>query len=391
MKIWKNFLNSTLLFWLFYSAFYYIGNFITGDVVADRSSNIYHKIFKYVAVLFFVLSFMITYEIWCLLLFFIFSGIFLISALVLFYNGIFAIEMLETLIVVISFSGLSYLGVIISQKFQQKIASVIILSALFVSLISFYEFFFMWPVLGDYWRDTGGYRSVSTLLNPNNLGLYLGAAIMVLFLVENISKIKKILIFGIVFSSLLMTGSRTAWLSLFVAGSFAYLFNFGSSFSLKKTIIFISTGLLLSIIILNIILVGGVSLPERATDMHTAELRIDKYLSYLLNFDKSYLIPDFHGERIDKVSESSYFYYFNSLGIIAGALFLLMALSLFYISLRSSCEKIYLSPFALIVGYYMFAMIFENVLMSFPNNQLFFLCVGFSFASILKFNEKNGE
>ena len=386
MKKWKNILNSTLVVWVFLSAFYYVGNFIAGDLVADPSSNFYHKIFKYIVALVILLSFMLTYELWYLLLFYILSAIVLSSTLAMIYNGISVLGMIETLVVIISFAGFSYVGMILTRDTIKKIEISIILSAFIVSLISFYEYFYMWPVLGDYWRDTGGYRSVSTLLNPNNLGLYLGASIILIFITKEFSKIKKLIILSVICSSFIMTGSRTAWLSLYVIGSFAFLFNFGLNFSFRKLIIYMIVNSLLILMFFNVFVIGEVAMPERATDMYTAALRLEKYFSYLLNIDGTYLAPDFSGERIDRVSESSYFYYLNSLGIVAGFLYFLMAVSLLYLSIQTFSEEVYFSPFLVIFMYYMFAMLFENTLMSFPNNQLFFLVIGLSVTSYCKLN-----
>lgn len=58
-----------------------------------------------------------------------------------------------------------------------RLTSILIGSAVIVAFGSIAELVLLHGNLLAYWAQTGGVRSISTLLNPNNLGLYQGACL----------------------------------------------------------------------------------------------------------------------------------------------------------------------------------------------------------------------
>jgi len=363
--------------WVFLSAFYYVGNFIDGQIIVERSGGLTHKAFKYFAAIILSAMFYLYHKDVKLLIQYA-AIVLVIFAMGLYwfygYNVIFSIDIL---IVFLSFIGLTYATSNFDAAQIAALIRAIVVSACIVSIISYFEYYFMEPVLGYYWSRTGGFRSISTLLNPNNLGLFLGSALILLLFGNQFSTAIRIVICSIVIGALLMSGSRTALVSLSSALSLGFVYRGAGRFNAIKLLKFIillsSVTLMLSLLVLT----DFISLPERATDMYTAQLRIEKYFEYLTSVDVTYLFPDFNLERIDMVSESAYFHFINSLGLLY---FVAVSISLLFFYRPAWLSNLFSnSPhrcFDIVIFYYFVAMLFENVFMSFPNNQTFFISLG---------------
>lgn len=365
------------LVWIFISAFYYAGNLIEGQVLVGRSEALFHKALKYVVALSLSVVFLLFHRETKLLL--QYAGLaFVLCAMVIHsllgFDVAFATDIL---IVLLSFIGLAYAAANFDEKQIASLVKATVISAVFVSSISYFEYYFMEPVLGDYWRNTGGFRSISTLLNPNNLGLFLGAAILMLLFGKEFAAPFKVIGFTIILGALLMTGSRTAWVSVTAAVTLGMLYRGNAKIHIWS---FVNLGVLVPFILIAFAAVystGLFSLPERAVDMYTAALRLEKYFSYLLGVDITYLLPDFDLARIDVVSESAYFHFLNALGFVWAGIVAISLLAFFYSGwLRSLFTVSRYRCFDILVFYYCVAMAFENVLMSFPNNQLIFISFG---------------
>jgi len=372
--------------WLIISSFYYIGNFIDGEVTSERPERVFQQIFKYLAAIFFSGSFFLLHKKTSLLIQYtvLVFALFIMSICWLYgYNTIPAIHVL---IVLFSFIGLIYATSSFKEEQIVILAKVVVFSACIAAAISYFEYYFMEPVLGDYWNNTGGFRSVSTFLNPNNSGLFFGAALILIFFNNKFYPLIKFVICPIIFGALLLSGSRTAWISLVVAFSLGVLYRGRGkidALNLFKLTILI---LFLVAVFSALYSMNLLYLPERMTDMYTAALRLEKYFEYVAGVDSAYLFPDFDLLRIDIVSESAYFHFVNALG---GMWFVVIIVSwLSFVRLAWLVNLFSTSPyrcFDIVVFYYFFAMLFENVLMSFPNNQLLFVSLG-----IAVMNTRNG-
>lgn len=385
----KNKIFAILLLWVFSSAFYYAGDFLTGNLGEARSINFYHQLLKYIVAFLVSIAFFYVNRTWGLLFIYFILLVFFCVALVLIFSGYWVGPMLDTLVVLTSFVGLSFAASVFDRRMVGKLSLVIVFSAFIVSIISFFEYFFMMEILGDYWRNTGGYRSISTLLNPNNLGTYLGAALIINVMVFESGRLMKAIVAAPIFTALLMSGSRTAIFSFLTAMLMVILFMGGMTYRVRNIIACMLLVFLSLVSVATVLWSNLIELPERATDMYTAILRIEKYLEYLLSVDLTYLWPDYYGVRTEMVSESTYFHFSNSFGLIFG---LLLILLLFAFNLFKLRDFKFQSPnfiFGILVFYYLFAMLFENVLMSFPNNQLFFIALGLAWSSKLNSNQKS--
>ena len=117
----------------------------------------------------------------------------------------------------------------------------------------------------------------------------------------------------------------------------------------------------------------GYDLSSRLSDNRSSVARLDKYTEFLLNFNVDYFFPDIYNKNIVLVSESSYFTYVNYFGILGVVLFLVFIFMYYRISfVRSRHYK----PWFFIFIYYLVVGLFESLVTSFPNNQLFMLSAG---------------
>lgn len=371
----KNKFAFSLFFWIFASPFYYFWNFYTGSLVIGLEEGVFHRLLKYLIAISICAFFFLKRGCFQHLLIYLFLSIILTFFLFL---GIYSYDVrtqVALLLILISFSGFVLFPVYMTDKELDLMLDAVVISSVFVSLITFYEYFYMWPVLGDYWRATGGYRSVSTMLNPNNLGVYLGVSLLILLLQNKYSGFWKFFAITIVAVAFVMSGSRTAIVSLVLPIVFGLLFSSGFKIRLNFLFFLICLGIC-SIVSLFFVLHVDWLPSGRYFDMQTAIIRLDKYFSYLYLFDSSYIVPDFTSERVYYVSESSYFYFINTFGVIL-SLFLILAYIMFF---RLNNEFLSLNGprriLMFVVLYYVICFLFENMIASFPNNQLFFFALG---------------
>ena len=365
------------IIWIFLSAFYYSGNLLSGNVIAERSADTEFKLMKYVAAAFISALIFLTLRPRKLLIIYVCLASVLAFLSMLGYVDIDVLYARDLTVVIFSFVSFSYLSANLCETEVNTLAKTIAMSAVFVSIVSIFEYFYMEPILGDYWRQTGGFRSISTLLNPNNLGLYLGAALIIIIIHHSFSFAFKFLAIPLLFASLLMTGSRTAFVSTLIAMFFGTIFTDRGTISKSKIVKWLAICVCFFILFVFITSFTIYEFSGRTVDMQTADIRIEKYLEYIFGIDLSYLFPDFNLTRMDMVSESSYFHFFNSYGLILAAILLLVLLSVYKLSKLLNSSPISHSWILIVLCvYYITASLFENVLMSFPNNQLFFIALG---------------
>lgn len=367
--------TTLLSLWFFLSAFYYLGNFLSGEVIVGLDESLVHKLLKYFFALFVCSLFLVYKKLWNLLFFYVCLSFFMVFFVFFGFDDLDVVYPIALLSVVFSFIGFTYISAGISEHDLSDVLDCIVLSAFLVSLISFYEYFFMWPILGGYWEATGGYRSISTLLNPNNLGVYLGAALIILILRPSFSPCLRVLVVFSISAALLMSGSRTAVVSLFMPVFIGAIFNglLKSSAKLLLVLFLPFLGVLIGLILY----ASGVEgLGGRFSDMQTASIRLDKYGYFLSSFDYSYFFPDFSSSRFFYVSESSYFHFVNAFGLLVSFLFVLLLLCSFRPDFSRIGGSVSRKALFFVFIYYLIVFLFENALVSFPNNQLFFFAAG---------------
>lgn len=364
-----------LSLWFFLSAFYYLGSFLSGEVIVGLDESLAHKLLKYVFAFFVCSLFLVNKRLWNLLFFYVCLSFFMVFFVFFGFDGLDVVYPVALLVVVFSFIGFTYISAGISEHDLSDVLDCIVFSAFFVSLISFYEYFFMWPILGGYWEATGGYRSIATLLNPNNLGVYLGAALIMLIMRPRFSPYLRVLFVISILAALLMSGSRTAIVSLFFPVFIAILLS-GSLKAGAKLFLALFLPFLAVLIGLIIYASGVEGLGGRFSDMQTASIRLDKYGYFLSSFDYSYFFPDFSLSRFLYVSESSYFHFVNTFGLLLSFLFVLLVLFSFRPDFSQVGDSVSRKALFFVFIYYLIVFLFENALVSFPNNQLFFFAAG---------------
>lgn len=364
------------LVWVFVSAFYYAGVLVDGSVMVDRSESLVHKAFKYSAALLLSVIFLLLDRKKSLLSLYVVIVFLLLAFELSWFFGYDVIFGLDVLVIFLSFVGLASLASSLDAFQVKSLVRTVVVSAAIVASVSYVEYMFFESVLGDYWRNTGGFRSISTLLNPNNLGLFLGYALILLMFGRVFSPAVALTFFLVISGALFMTGSRTAWLSVIFALAIGWVCRGGGRISSSAAVKLFVVLAILILLSLAVYFVQIVPLPDRVTDMYTAFLRLEKYIGYIVGIDATYLLPDVDLYRIELVSESAYFHFFNSLGLLAG--FVIVLALIYFTHFRAG--RLFMNSqfrcFDVAVFYYAFAMLFENVLMSFPNNQFLFVSVG---------------
>jgi len=367
--------SSLVSIWFFLSAFYYAGNFLSGNLIVGVDEDLVHRLAKYAVALLICFVYLLVRPSWNLLSFYSFIAILSISFIFMAGSGLDVLYPVTLLLVICSFAGFTYISADLPDRDVSTILDYVIYSAFLVSLITFYEYYFMWPVLGGYWEATGGYRSVSTLLNPNNLGVYLGCALIILFLRKKFPLWIRVCFILSISAAMLMSGSRTAVVSLILPVLFGAIFNGFFKVRVKPLILLF----LLSLCLLVYLSVNAFSFYDfggRFSDMQTASIRLAKYSHFLLSFDYTYFTPDFNSARTYYVSESSYFHFLNSFGLLISLLFCVFCVFLFRPDLGRAKAGPSIRVLAFIFFYYLIVFFFENAFLSFPNNQLFFFAAG---------------
>jgi len=118
---------------------------------------------------------------------------------------------LVVLLVMASMIGLSCVLNAMTEWQRGALVDVIIISGVLVSLFSLAEFFLMRDMFEVHWKRIGGMRLVSSLLNPNNMGIYIGACLI--FLLNARSGMARCMKIVLLLFPFLMSGSRTAWVA----------------------------------------------------------------------------------------------------------------------------------------------------------------------------------
>lgn len=368
----SKFMFWVVCWWMIVSSIYYIEHLYTGDILAAHGKDIFHKAFKYLVALGLTFGLLLGSRR------LVFS--FVILALILGLLVAFILEptlmgRLDLIVVVVTMFGLVMLLGLLNEKQRAIFNRTIIVSGVIVGVFAVVERLYLSHLYINHWASTGAIRLISTLYNPNNMGTY-EAACLLLLLYGKFSSRLKILASPSILYALYMSGSRTAWAALLIVVLTKYLLT-----SMRITPLRL-VGLCLSLLgagVATLVFIGmsSASVPERLTDLQSASIRFERYAEFINGFDFQYFLPDIDGVRTGLVSESSYFTLINSLGLIGVLFFLLFALVFF--SWRKKCQR--QESWIAVLWFYIIAAFFENILNSFPNNQMLFIAVGVYFTA----------
>ncbi len=363
--------------WLLASALYYAATLFTERFQALYSTSEFHKGFKYAAALG-----MSAWIAWAVGVHrtVIASGMLLAAAAtVVLLNGELSISAVTLL------SNAAFLGFILLVRLMDggvgRLTSVLIWSGVLVGLGSILELALLRGNLLAYWAQTGGVRSVSTLLNPNNLGLYQGACLTLWGYMFNKGRAQ--LFPGVVMMfSLVASGSRTAMVAMLLMAVIAVVWDRSILAAIRTTLkehvqAFIgltAAGLAAIYTVGTISDLEGIASFKRGADLYTLVLRQQLAARFAEAADWTLIWPDLWGVRELFVQDNAFLALLNSHGVIVASLLLWQLLNIPRKATQANVDDLkayqHLSVFYLVSG---LSISFLN---SFPNNQLFFIAVG---------------
>jgi hypothetical protein len=364
------------MLWCVVSSLYYANTVFTGQFATELSEDPFHKIFKYLVTLGFSLFLLLRYRMWLLLLP---IGLLALQGQFLYSHEPLSRPIVDVVIIMIALFGLTPLLRILGPEGRARLPLVLVGTGIVVGLISIIEIYVLADLFTDYWNNTGGMRSISTLFNPNNLGLYLGACVIFLLGCELKLGVKLIcflpMAFGLVYS-----GSRTAWVALGVVLILSALFSIVQTGKQATALLPI-----LPLFGLGAVWVVGTTLRTawqsaadnlelRGFDSQTADIRLENFLTYLGRFDWSTLLPDLQAKNIALTTDSAYLILLNSFGLILLLLYTVLCSLLYRLEWRQCTELRHAWQWC--AAYYLIAALADSTINAFPNNQLFFIAVG---------------
>lgn len=365
-----------LMLWLIISAFYYIEHLFSPSFYLGYDEGALHKVLKYVACLGLSVYFCVAARAYKLLL---------ISGLTLLLAVLFVMERgtLEIATISMMVAGTMAPFVLVPSLWKERmllIGRVIVLCGAVVGIFSIIELAVLAPLFESAWASTGSIRSVSTLFNPNNLGLYVGVSIVLLPYMR-LSTLLTALCGSLLMFSLVASGSRTAWVSLAVVLVYALIVSADTRARLSGLL----HRYLLQLLLTGVALAGiyatyqtfgappDIEVTHRGVDLYTASIRWQNFLTFVGLIDGWLLLPDLWGERADYIQDNFYLVVINSFGVIWLIIFLIFFATHF--SLRRPRNP-NLFPWKLVFVFYMVSGLGGAVLNAFPNNQMLFLSIG---------------
>lgn len=353
--------KSLFLFWLIVSSVYYLENLFTGDVLGVREVSFFSLILKYMVCLIFSIYAFRENPLY------VFTTFVVLIACVALFLGSSSdnVGYVVVMMVILScFFGMPAFFSRVLFEHEATVIRVLIFSGFLVSLLSIYQYLFLQNIYFDYWRKIGAVRLNSSLLNPNNMGVFVSACFLLL-LVSIEAFVVKLMLAPFFIFSIVMSGSRTAILAFLVV----FIVSKASTFCVTylKSVVFLFCSVVVFILTLFFYYKGYGEV--RAFDFSSDGGRLSMQMDFISGFDLSYFYPDFHSERYLLIQESSYLMLLNSIGVI-GILFLLLFFVVFY---RVEVKD---TKFKTLFYYYIIVLFMSNFLNSYPNNLLFFISLG---------------
>ncbi len=343
----------------------------------DYEEGAIHRFAKYFICLLFTAFFCLILRAFSFLL--LIAVMVLLSVTLIFYRG--ALEF-STLSIFITATMIAFsLIPSIWRNEMQALGRIIVYGGSVAGIFSIIELTFLAPLFSSIWASTQSIRSVSTLYNPNNLGLYSGACLILLSFL-GFRPIVFAVCGALISFSFISSGSRTAWVALF-AVIVQQLF---TSSALRRKIVSITHRkiiAIISLIVLFAIILNGlqfsqpqnleIEIANRGADLHTGSIRLNNFLDFIKSIDASILLPDLIGKRTNFIQDNFYLAIFNSFGIIG----LIILITFYTMHFRLRKLRIpELMPWSLVFLFYLVSGLSGSQLNSFPNNQLFFLSLG---------------
>jgi hypothetical protein len=372
----RNAVLALLVLWLVVSAFYYIEYLFYPNFYLGYDEGTVHKVLKYFACLALSICFCLAARAYGLLLF---------CSLSLLLAAFFAMDRggLEISILSIMVVGTMMPFILIPSLWKDRmllIGRVVVLCGAVVGIFSVIEITVLASLFESAWASTASIRSISTLFNPNNLGLYVGVA-LVLLPYMRLKTMWTALCGALLLFSLAASGSRTAWVSLALVMVYALIVSADARARLAGLLHrHLPQALLTGIMLAGVYAVylafsapPDIEVTHRGVDLYTASIRWQNFLTYIDLIDGGVFFPDVRGERADYIQDNFYLLVLNSFGILGVVLVLAFLVTHFSPRRHKSPD---LFPWKLVFVFFMVSGLSGSQLNSFPNNQLFFLSMG---------------
>lgn len=374
----RNAMLHLLMLWLIASAFYYIQNLFSPSFYMGYDQGTLHKGLKYVVCLGLSAYFCIAARAYGLMLFC--ALMLVLAAYLVMDSG--SLE-LATLSIIVVGTMLPFILVpVLWKRRLLVIGRVMVACGAIVGIFSVIELTFLASLFGAVWASTSSIRSISTLFNPNNLGLYVGVS-LVLLPYMRLRTFWRSLCGALLLFSLANSGSRTAWVALTVVFLYALIVSADARARLFAPLhrhlpLLLMTAFFLAVLYAFCLAYSKppeveVKVAYRGLNLYTASIRWDHFLAFLRLVDYGLLFPDVMGRRAGYVQDNFYLVALNSFGAVGILLFFVFFVTHFSIR-RNSTPRLF--PWQLVLVFYMVSGLSGSHLNSFPNNQLFFLSMG---------------
>lgn len=384
---WSEKFGKLISLWVFVSAFYYSNSLITGRLLTDEGEGAFHKAAKYLVC--FLFGMYLVGRSGQLQL----AGIGLIvglQAVALFVATEPAGTTLDVHLIIVAIVGLIPLLSTIGSAGRARLNQAMTVAGAMVGGIAIVEVNLLAELFADYWAQTGGIRAISTLFNPNNLGVFLGAC-LIIALSDNCRGRIRTLALPLIAAGLYLSNSRTAWIGvalIVVASTFPPLLpvsgrpgrplvTLGALFALLTML-----GLILILFSgLEALDSSGQAVEARALDTYTASIRFENMNTYLDQIGIHSLLPDIRGQNFALTTDNSYLVIVNSLGLIPTALLVLLIAVGYRLSLEA--KEPGMTAWQRVLCFYLFVALGDSTVNAFPNNQFFAIALGSVLASRL--------
>lgn len=367
--------------WAWVSAMYYIQTLFYGYALPGSEPSALHQGFKY-AVLLGLATLLIIHT-----RRYVAASLLLLVGVQIAYAALWlptAKPVMDVYIIVLSMSCLPLLLSSLDEDTNRCLPRVLVLTGAVVGCLSLVEITALNYLFQSHWGHTGGMRSISTLLNPNNHGLYM-AACSIFLLTTPYKPLQRLLLGTPIATGLVLSGSRTAWAALVVTVLLSHVISQRKTGSTRDAIIGFGTAVRLVAFAVPLYLgwmlvseylsdATDVAFAVRSIDTETAGIRLRNLGEYLSRLGADALLPDFRGENHPLVTDSSYLILFNAFGAIAGAITLMWFGLVYRLDFR--IRRPATLQWNYVVVLYLVASLTESMINAFPNNQMLFIALG---------------
>lgn len=363
--------------WLVVSSLYYIQTLFSGEFVLDVEEGFTHKFVKYVVCAALSASLIArSRDVGTAAFVFILTGVLAAHLGTGGPPNLFATSVLAMLTMV----GFSCLLTVFPHA-TRGLARTVVWSGALVGIFSMIELTVLAEKFIPYWAATGGVRSIATLFNPNNLGMYAGAALLLMPWAQLTRRSGVCLCIPLCFA-LIASGSRTAWIALAACLLVLLASSNGAARRLRcamvryRMAILIVLGLVLAaaLAVASLLEQTGIESENRGANLLTASIRWTNFVAYIDALGWHSLLPDTLDKQAHLIQDNVYLVVFNVLGGLGLLLSIAMLATLTRPQRKVPRED--RAAWRLLMVYFLVSGLSGTFLNSFPNNQLFFIALG---------------